>query len=474
MSATSLLPRASIVLATALVAQLAAPSFAHAGGLALPTMGVRASGRAGAFTAGADDGMSLWYNPAGLAAMAGKAKKWHVLVDIVDISHPVTYTRIDSGNNLQPEVENDPQKLPHPNLVGVVQLDRQWVLGFGLLTPYASLDGYGEDTAQRYQLVSLHNTTIAYMDAALGWKFSEKLWLGFGLSNMFVAFNSRVVFSACPRQCAPEDPDWDAVGELKETSAFTPSAQAGIQYHPNDKWSLGASLRLPYWVRASGTVKVRLPATGFSEGSHVEGDSSDMNMTMPGTFRAGVQARPHPRLRAELGVDWEMWSQQKSIDLIPHDVRIEDQAGVGLYEVGPLSIPRELNDTFAFKLGVETQPLPAIPVDVRLGYAWENGAAPDEYLSLISPDSNKHMVTAGLGARVGNLRFDAMFTHAFLADRDVSLSEGCLPQQNPIRVDDERPACDPSMQPNGPYVYVNAGQYKASWTLIGLGMTADF
>jgi len=477
MSATRLVRSTVATGIAALLLASAAPS-AHAGGLTLPTLGVRATGRGGAFVAGADDPMALWYNPAGLAAMAGREKRRELLFDIVDIEHPVTYSRIDSGGNAAGTVENDPQKLPHPNLVGVWSLDKQWVLGVGLFTPYASLDGYPEDGPQRYQLVSLHGTTLAYLDAALGWKVSDKLWVGFGVSNLFLAFDSRVVFSSNPSETtgAPEDPEYDALGELRDSSFFTPSGQAGIQYHASDKLSLGAALRLPYFVHASGTVAVRLPSSGFFGNAHVTGDASDMSLTMPGVFRAGIEARPHKRFRAELGFDWEMWSQQDKITLTPHGVRIEDQPGVGIYEVGTLDIPRHLKDTFALKLGIETQPLPLVPLDVRLGYVFETGAAPDEYLSLISPDSNKHMLTAGLGFRVGHLRFDAMFAHAFLADRDVSLAGACLPQQNPIRTGDPEPACDTSVQelPTPGYVYVNAGSYRSSWTVFGIGMSAGF
>jgi long-chain fatty acid transport protein len=452
-------------------------TLAHAGGLTLPILGVRATGRAGAFVAGADDPMALWYNPAGLVALGGKNRKTFLL-DLAGIEHPVTYSRIDSGGNDVGTVENDPQNLPHPNLIGVWGLDSQWVLGVGLMTPYASLDGYPEDGPQRYQLVSMHNTMLAYMDAALGWKVSDKLWVGFGLSNLFVAFNSRVVFSSNPSETtgAPEDPEYDAEGELQDTSFFTPSGQAGIQYHPSPKWSMGASLRLPYFVRATGSVRVRLPSSGFFGDAHVEGESSDMSMTLPSIFRAAIEARPHPRFRAELGLDWEMWSQHDKIVLTPHDVRIEDQPGVGVYEVGQLDIPRHLKDTVALKLGVETQPLPMVPFDLRAGYIYETGAAPDEYLSLISPDSNKHMITFGAGLRIGRLRFDATFAHAFLEDRDIPLAGACLPQQNPIRTGDPEPPCDTSVQelPTPGYVYVNAGQYKSSWTVFGVGMSAGF
>ncbi len=468
----------STALAAFTALSLASPATASAGGLFLPTLGVRASGRGGAFTAGADDPSALWWNPAGLAAMAGGPQKRAVLLDLTHIEHPISYTRIDSGGNPTDTVDNEPQKIPHPNLIGVFDLGNEWVLGVGLLTPYASLDGYPEDGAQRYQLVSLHHTVLAYFDAALAWKVSDKLSVGFGLSNLFVGFNSRVTFSSCPSQiaCAPEDPDFDALGELEQTSYFTPSGQLGGIWRPNDKLSIGASFRLPYFVRAKGTIRVRLPSSGFFGNSHVEGDSADMEMTLPSVFRFGVEARPSKRFRAELGFDYEMWSQHDEISLRPDGIRIEEQPGVGIYELGPLSIPRNLENTIALKVGLEAQPLPALPLEVRVGYVHETGAAPDEYLSLISPDSDKDMFTLGAGFHVGHLRFDAMFAHAMVADRDVTRAEGCLPQQNPIRTGqgEPTPPCDTTMQPQPGYVYTNAGTYTSSWTAFGIGMTAAF
>src|SRR3982751_5905905 len=118
MSVTSFGVR-GVALAAGLVAMLGASEIAHAGGLTLPTFGVRATGRGGAFVAGADDEMALWYNPAGLAALAGGDRKLHLLFDLADVEHPVTYSRVDSIGHAAGTVENDPQRLPHPNLVAV-------------------------------------------------------------------------------------------------------------------------------------------------------------------------------------------------------------------------------------------------------------------------------------------------------------------------------------------------------------------
>jgi long-subunit fatty acid transport protein len=221
---------------------------------------------------------------------------------------------------------------------------------------------------------------------------------------------------------------------------------------------------------------VRLPSTGFFEGARIEGDQADMEMVIPAMFRAGVEARPHPRVRAELAFGWEMWSQHESIDIVPDGIRIEDQPAVGIYELGPLEIPRNLEDTFSLALGLEAQPMARVPLLVRLGYTFETGAATDEYLSLITPDSDKHLISAGLGYRVGNLRFDAMFSHAMLADRDVSLAESCVPLQNPIRTGQGEaiPPCEHFAEPDPQHVYVGAGTYESSYTVVGVGMNAEF
>ena len=58
------MPRLTLVAALAAVL---VPSVATAGGMYLSTRGVRPTGRAGAFVAGADDASALWFNPAGLA-----------------------------------------------------------------------------------------------------------------------------------------------------------------------------------------------------------------------------------------------------------------------------------------------------------------------------------------------------------------------------------------------------------------------
>jgi long-chain fatty acid transport protein len=249
-----------------------------------------------------------------------------------------------------------------------------------------------------------------------------------------------------------------------------------VQWRAGKRLVLGAAFQLPYIVHASGSVRTRLPSSEFFDGAHVEGDAADMDITFPGALRLGVEVKPAKHWRVELGMNWEMWSQQDEIVLKPRNVRIEDQAGVGIYELGELVIPRELDDTIALNLGVEGRPVHTIPLDVRAGYAYETGAAPDEYFSVMTPDSSKHLVTVGAGFTVGKVRFDAVFAKAFVSDRTIDQMTTCVPLLNPIRTgQDDAPVDRECVHDGAPeHVYVGAGTYRSGWTAFGLGMNMDF
>lgn len=450
---------------------------AQAGGLFLPARGVRPAGRGGAFVAGADDVGALWYNPAGLGALIDGAQKKQFLFDFALVPHQASYTRVDSGGNPQPTVEAEGQTLPIPTLGAAVDLSPRLALGVGLLSPYAALDEYPQDGAQRYSLVSLHHTTMFLLEAALAYRVSDRLTVGGGLQNLWLTFRSRVVFSGCPGQtvCAPEDPEFDALGEVEQHEYWNPSGILGMQLVLSPKLRLGAALQLPFASRSEGTIRVRLPSSGFFDGAEVVGDRAELSMTLPAMFRIGVEVAPARGVRLEAGVDVETWSLHDEIVIEPKDMRIENAAAVGTYELGPLRIPRQFEDTVALRLGLEARPLSRLPLDLRLGYAYETGAVPDEYLTVLTIDANKHLLAAGASYRAFGVRLDAVFGRVVLADREVEPGKSCAPQLNPIRSgEDPSSAMDCIHDGDPSRVYVGDGTYQSSYTLLGLGAALDF
>ncbi len=434
---------------------------AAAGGMYLPTRGVRPTGRGGAFVAGADDLSATWFNPAGLGHLTSPA----ALIDVAFVGQSIGYQRIDSGGNILPAVDNQAPGIPVPSLGYARPLGKQAVLAFGVWAPYAGLARFAEDGPQRYSSVDLSKSLIVTAGVGVGVRLGERFRVGVTVQDHVVALETKIVLSGCPSQttCAPEDPDFDSVNRVDQDSFLNPSGSVGIQVDLGKQATVGASLQLPVWVRGHGTLHSRLPASGFFNGASVEGDRADISFDLPAAMRAGLEVRPG-RWRVEVAGTVELWSQHDEMRIEPRDVRIVDVAGVGTYELGPMVVPRRFANTYAAHLGVEGRPSASKPLTVRAGYAFETGAPPDEYLSVLTVDGQKHLLALGVGYVIGSWTVDVLVGFAKMSDRTVAAGTGQVPQLNPIR--------DTSAEPL--VVHINDGDYSSSWLMIGSGGSRRF
>ena len=448
-------------------ALVASAGSSFAGGLQLPTRGVQPTARGGAVVASVADLHSMWFNPAGLAALAGDGKNSY-LVDFSYVRQAVEYTRIDSGNNPQPTVENDAPGMPLPTLAVGFDLGDKATLAAGILVPYAALGRYPDEGAQRYSLVDLSQTVMFIAEVAVGYRVSSKIRVGAGLQNMVFKMASINIFSSCPGEtvCAPEDPEFDAVGQVEQLSLFIPSGVAGAQIDITDKLRLGGSFQLPFFISGKGSFSTRLPTSGFYDGASVVGDRADVTFTLPPILRLGAEYDVAALWRAEVDATIEFWSVHDEFGIEPKNVRIEGAAGVGTYELGAMNIPRNYDNSMSLNLGVEGKLSAESPLTLLAGYVYETSAAPDAYLSVLTVDGQKHLLSAGIGYAVGKMMVNAMVGFAMLADRTVTNDEARSPQLTPIRDDPDDP--DPL------HIYVNAGDYSSSWLLAGVGVSGSF
>ena len=103
----------------------------------------------------------------------------------------------------------------------------------------------------------------------------------------------------------------------------------------------------------------------------------------------------------------------------------------------------------ALRAGLEVQPLAATPLTLRAGYVHETGASTTSYISVLTVDTSKHILTVGAGFKIGRVRLDAMFGHVFMADERVARGQSCVPQVNPIKDGAPEPACTLWYNPAG-------------------------
>lgn len=438
----------------------------HAGGLQLSTRGVRPTARGGAFVAGAEGLGSFGFNPAGLASLVTDGDERRMLLDFGFVRQSATYTRIDSGMNPQEPVTNQAPGLPIPTAAVGFDLGERAAWAVGVYAPYAGLGKYPENGPQRYSLVDLSESLLAVTELAFAYRLNDRVRLGVGVQNMVFFLASTVAFSGCPGEvaCAPEDPEFDAMGKVTQLSLLNPSGVVGAQIHVTDWLRAGLAVQLPFFIRGTGKIQTRLPQSGFFDGAEVRGDTAKVSFTLPAALRAGIEVQPLPRWKAEVATMFEMWSQHEEFLIDPVDVSIENAPGVGTYEIGELRIPRHYRDTLAVNLGIEGQPSAGIPLTVLAGYSYETAAAPDEYLSVMTVDGPRHLVSAGAGYRVGVWTIDAALALVVVGDRSVQPDTGKSPQLTPIRDESDEPL----------EVFVNWGHYASSWLVLGAGVSRSF
>ena len=460
-----------------------APS-AHGAGLYFGDRGVRPLGRGGAFVAGADDGGAIAYNPAGLA-FAGHA----YLGDFAWMNYTSTYQRkqlvrqVDPNTGQPtgqtwtftfPEVEGRTPILPIPtavysNSLGVENAN----FAFGLHAPYAAITSFpekvsGQPAPQRYSLITLDGSALAVLGVYASYRASEQFAFGAGVEALTGYFQTSVYFSACVPErfiCAPEQPEYDAYGQLRVGPIVAPTGIIGGIFTPSEMLRVGASFHLPVWINSPGTQKVRLPGASVFEGARVSGDAVNVEFNLPWVLRVGVEVRPTDGLAIEGGVAYEAWSMHDKITVSSEDIALENVAGFPpVYKIPPLSIERGFRDTYSGRVGGEYKfPVSSYALGLRAGAMYERSAIPKEYLSATTIDLDKVTLSVGGSLYLGRWRFDGVIARVIGTPVEVSVDEQRVKQLNPVMA-------NPAANPN----YVNAGKYSASANVLGVGLVYQF
>ena len=458
------------IAALALAASALAPAAATAGGFYLTDRGVRPLGRAGAFVAGADDQHAVWYNPAGLVN-AGNG----LLLDASFVNFSNTYTRTALPDPTGAPVTFAPVQgtgaaLPIPTLVVTHNFGlRNFMFAAGAYAPYAAITSYSDapTAPQRYTNITHDGSLLAVTGLWAAWRPHPMVSVGVGVSALVGSFASRIAFSGCPATvtCAPENPTWDALASINVGPIFAPSGSLGVQVVPHRFVAIGASAQLPFDVDAPAKLSVRLPSASFYDGASVQGDAARVQFRLAPIVRLGVELRPLPTTRVELTGVWEGWSVHQSIDVTPDNVSIQNVRGVGTYQVGPISMLRNFQDTWSLRLGAEhlTDLGRGFGLQARAGLSYETSATSTAYTNALTLDSSKVVGTLGASLHYGHFRFDAVFAYMFGSSVVVDPHTAALYATVPFRSN--------GMQPR---FAVNGGTYDYSVNVVGFGARYQF
>ncbi|MDB4986085.1 MAG: hypothetical protein JWN04_1263 [Myxococcaceae bacterium] len=448
----------------------------HAGGLYLFDRGARALSRGGAFVAGADDPSSLWYNPAGLKDSKNQVLTDATLTLMVGTSFQRVSVGADGSETNYPTVKPKATPLPIPTLAMSHNFGlKDWTFGMGIFAPNTVLlnwpqsvpvNGGHQPSPTRYSLIGMKGSILANL--AIGGAYHGIKGLSIGADVQVVAgqFKVKTALSSCDRfTCAfPEQPDYDGTATVSlPTLAVT--GVFGITYDLG-LMRLGASVMLPYELKGSANLNIKLPSAPIFNDAHLSGSKADVGINFPLIVRVGSELRPIKAVRLEGAVVWEQWSAQKEIEIKPHNVNINNVTGVGNYAVGPVTIPRDMNNVWSIRGGYEIfVPHRYSPWGLkwvmRGGLAYEKGAFKKSAMTPLTLDSNKVILSGGFGVNLHKrVRFDSVAGYIFMADPKVRDSDITQPQ-----------AIRPTT--NGFGTPLGNGNYKMDALFLGGGFAVD-
>jgi long-subunit fatty acid transport protein len=376
------------------VAACLLPVTAHAAGFEVPDNGTVALGRGGQFTAVANDGTALQYNPAGLAGLEGL----NLTLDVNRVAHTVTYHRLNN--------QGDDEKVGTKTISNVAAPFNApfAALTFGRALPnhlgsfavaagaygpssteyytFARPDPTGDpaaDAPQRYQLIQ-NDLFIVYPTLALAYTLPfEKVKVSIGATVQAVyshfIFDQDIYAQPSQKTAFGTDPGTDGIPESQKGVAGgfnTRCTGTGAQqtctrnYSQHPPTSLGSED--PGW---DGEVKVDMkgklrPATTLAVLAQWE------------VVRLGLSFRPGYSIHAD-----------GTMDVTLPSVLTDPNAGVPVNaKVSGNAASLDLKWPNVLRAGVDVA-IPPVPgkLDVGLDWTYEGWSAVDEFV--LTPNNIK-------------------------------------------------------------------------------------
>jgi hypothetical protein len=165
---------------------------ALAGGYFYSDSGIVATGRGGAFVAGADTQFAQYHNPAGLIRVQDPTFN----LGFSSVQQHVRFTRLDADGEPLPVAENQAAPFVVPQLGFATPLVRgKLAMAIGMTSPFAPSSDYDPNGSQRYSIVdtSIYQFSLG---PSFAWRPVRQITFGLGLQANVLILGQAVKVSA--------------------------------------------------------------------------------------------------------------------------------------------------------------------------------------------------------------------------------------------------------------------------------------
>lgn len=347
--------------------------------------------RGQAFAATADNPSAIYYNPAGITQLEGLQSRLGVYGIRLE-------TEVTLRNGTSFETDNDLQFVPQ---FYSTWKPKNWPVAFGLGTaPYGLGNKYPDDTPIR---TVAKEGDIVYMTAnpVVAVQLTRSLSIAAGPTINFATV-------ALERGILARGDRFRFEGE-----GATAGFNAGILWQPHPKHSFGVKYHSPTRIKFDGDAEVKTDefevetplGTTTIPGTDNREESSG-SVSFPQFVVFGYSFRPTPDWNFEINVDWTDWDQLDTVTLRNK-------------ETGPVDVPFNYRASFMFDFGVTKSFQSGYRVSA--GYMFSENSVPEEHFNPTVPDSDRHVVSFGVGRVTDRISWDITYQLAYSEDRRIEV-----------------------------------------------------
>jgi len=405
-----------------------------ASGFSIYEQSAKASGRAGAWVARADDAAANWYNPAGLVRLE-EGFQVQFGINLIPIGKDSDFTVTDPFymglvGQLPPETYSGVENLATPiNLYFSHKINDRIAWGVGVTTPFGLITEWEDlpvtSSAKRSELVTfVVNPNVSF---ALGEQWS----IAFGVDYIHAEVKE---FSRLANvNPAPPPLVWD---ESNLTGSGDDWGWNAALRWANERWAVG----LTYRAELSPSV---------DDGELIWADTPILNssgttsLDLPAQAAIAVAWLIDEDFDLEFDIAYAGWSSFKELN-----IKVDNPL------LGDIVLEENWKDTYSYRIGGNWAL--AEKHNLRFGVVYDEAPVPSETMRPSIPDGNRTGVALGYGFSPEKWGLDFYVMPLFFED---AIADGATAN---------KPGVSPD--PDG----VIDGKYESMTTLLGLSVNFKF
>ena len=429
------------LLVAGLVAGMA--GWVHAAGFNIYEAGVRATALGGAFTATADDGSALFYNPAGLSFIEGQT----VNMNFMSVAPRFKFAGAATLGGTPETAEAEHKAYFVPGAYFTKNYGGKWAWGAGVYAPFGlGVEWMNPETFVGRQVSYDVSIQTVYVTPAVSYKVTDELAFSLGLD---VALQN-LKLQRYTLNPTTGDNALNTTLEGHSNVNLTPTV--GAMYRPGENVSFGMMYHHKKTMKFEGGDATLEDASGGGSASNyptnllaaLGGSEHELNsdLNLPNILSLGAAYRFTDRLAAEFNYVWFGWSTFESLAL-----EFDDDPDSPLNQ----EIHFYYEDAWQVRFGLDYQMIPE-RMNLMAGYVYDTTPQPLSSVSPLLPDSDRNDFS--IGAEFYHGDWDFNFAYMLVVGEERTNIENGMPA-NP----------DPAYP---------VGSYKSLANILGMGVTYRF